>query len=137
MTQIPQRVELKMASAKSLSSASGEAVLEFKIPTPKRIMFGGFAHFDGLHPDDKITEISIVDIDGIVAPAGTKVGFFTDIDMPAINQGWYVDKNGQIDMPSIGGGEEGLGGLYVCIKAQTGDNRQDTFRVNVRWGREK
>jgi hypothetical protein len=99
-------------------------------------MFGGFAWFDGYHLDDHIAEIAVIDKDGIVAPSGTYLGFFTDPDVPPNHQGWYVDKHKEIEMPSIGGGEVGLGGLYVSIKAQTGDNRPDNFRVNVRWGKQ-
>lgn len=134
---IPDRIELKMARYKASSDANGLVVLEFKIPAPERVMYGGFAWFDGFHVDDRIEEISVVDKDGIMAPAGTKLGFFNDPDVPLDNRGWYVDKNKEIEMPSIGGGEVGLGGLYVCIKAQTGDNRPDDFRVNVRWGKSK
>jgi hypothetical protein len=134
MVDIPNRVELKMARAKVDTDGSGLAIVEFKIPTPERVMYGGFAWFNGLHVDDRLFEISIVDIDGIMSPAGTVLGYFTDNDMPADNQGWYVNKSGEINMPSIGGGETGLGDLWVRLKAQTGDSRPDTFRVNVRWG---
>lgn len=124
---------LKMCAFQQ-ATTNGTAVLSFVIPPPGRVLYGGFAWFNDWVVGDRMEKAEIVDIDGIIQPAGTVLGTFHEHTLPSGNQGWYIPPSGILEMPSVGGADYGLGGLYIRLTAHTGDGRESTFTCNVRWG---
>lgn len=135
MVYIPERGRLKLASYKATSDANGKVVLDFKIVESARLLEGGEGWFNApRHPDDKITKLCLIDVDGVAYPAGTPLVHFHDDSVAIANQGWYIPPEGKLVIPTIENPETAPGGFYIRVEAQTGDNRQDDFYINVKWG---
>ena len=80
-------------------------------------------------------EMMVVDVDGIMAPAGTVVATYTDAEVPAGNQGWFVPPGGSVQISAVGGPGRLVGGLYFRVVAHRGDGAQgQDFCANIAWG---
>jgi len=84
---------------------TGIAVVEYISPgtiggaNEGRYIMAAEAFFKTAHPEDRVTKIEVVDVDGLVSAAGTVLKTYHDDELPAENQGWYlgVDQYGPDD----------------------------------------
>ena len=132
---------LKIARMEASTDVNGEATLEIKVPGTvgdegSRLIYGGTGWFENPAHGDEIVSILIVDNDNILGyGAGAAVGSYTDTDVPASNQGWYISKtSGRMTLQAVGGEGRLVAGLYLQIKVKAAANRSDTFRANLSWG---
>ena len=139
---IPDRINMRLARGKVTTDGSGNGTLLLKVPgtaggLAQRVIEGGYGWFETPHRDDSFV-IHITDEDDILGGgAGAVVGGFTDMDVPVANRGWYFpEPNPLVDLRSLGGKGRLMGGLYLRVKVNKGDDSVDTFRINVKWGRE-
>jgi hypothetical protein len=136
---IPEYATLKLARAKA-ATVNGVATIDVKVPgTPgqdERLVNGGQAWFEQHHADDFVT-VEIVDVDGLVAPAGTVVGSYTESspELSSANYGWFIPLfSKEMHVVALAGYGHVPAGMYLRIMATTGDTRADTFRLNLIWG---
>ena len=135
---IPEKGTLRTAKVKVQTDTNGDATVLLKVPgeigVESRVIKGGNGWFDTHHADDFI-KIFISDEDDILGGgAGVIVSSYTDDDIPPANQGWYVPPSGYGDMSAIADMGSLLGGLYLKIVVKKGDNTQEWFRANIKWG---
>jgi len=127
-TNIPNRESVRIARGKVTADGSGLAEIKLQIPSAGRFVKGGVAWFDNCHADDHVL-IDLVD------GSDNIIGTFTDSDMVSESQGWYIPKPTCIlEVDSLNSAQKIPGGQYLRIKAQKGDNSQDTLRFNIKWG---
>lgn len=135
----PERGTLKTARVKIQTDINGDATILLKVPgttgVKSRLVEGGAGWFDSPHADDFI-KISISDEDNILGyGAGVEVGSYYDADVATDNQGWYIPFHSKsIDISALADMGHLIGGLYLKIAIKKGDNSQDWFRCNIKWG---
>lgn len=132
---------LKMCSAACDFDANGVALMSIKVPgtygTDVRFISGGELWTSDQHKDDRVLEVSIVDVDNILGyGANTVIQTYHDTDVPEAQQGWRIPfKRGQVDAETIGGYGVIPAELYLSIKVITGHgNATGTAYVNIEWG---
>jgi hypothetical protein len=138
---IPDRSTLKMARCKVTTDGAGLGIILLKIPGTsgvlgERIVNGGAGWFKTPHDDDYI-KVFVTDEDDILGGgAGAQIGSYTDEGVPAGNQGWYAPKSAPVFGMHKIGDMNGLlmGGLYLKMYVQKGDNSVDDFWCNLEWG---
>jgi len=132
---IPDRATVQMACGKA-ATVSGTATILIKIPAATRKIAGGSAWFETPHFDEKV-KIYVTDEDNLLGyGAGFTVGGYTDADVPADNQGLYIPKaQGFAEVQKLVDFATLPALMYLKIVGITGDNRSDTLRVNLAWGK--
>ncbi len=135
---IPSRGTLKTAKGKVQTNVNGDGVLLLKVPgvlgEKTRLIQGGAGWFDNHHADDSV-KISVTDEDNILGGgAGLEVSGYYDEEVSSDNQGWFIPLSGYIEMDAIADMAQLPAGLYLKIAVKKGDNSQDWFRCNIKWG---
>lgn len=136
---IPEKGTLKTARSKVQTNTNGDGLILIKVPgtngKKSRLVEGGEGWFDNPHPDDWV-KISISDEDNILGNgAGFEAGSYYDGEVPYDNQGWYICSHRKyVSMKALSDMGNLLGGLYLKIIVKKGDNSQDWFRCNFKWG---
>ena len=136
----PEVASMRMARMEA-DTVNGVATLKVKVPgTPgdleSRILSGGAGWFDNPQPGDYII-VHMVDDDNIMGQGvGAVVGTYTDDEVPADNQGWFINHHKKyIDIHQIAMFGVIPAGLYLRVMAYTADNRADKFRASIKWGK--
>lgn len=135
MGDIPDRATVQMARMK-VATVAGTSTCLVKIPALGRKINGGLAWFETPHFDD-ILKVFVTDEDNLLgAGAGTVIAGYTDLEVPADNQGWFLAKNAPyITIERLVEFGTLPGNMYLKIVGITGDARVDTLRVNLHWGK--
>jgi hypothetical protein len=140
ITIMPERASLQMARCKA-ATVEGVATINEKIPgTPGvdegRVVSGGAGWFETQHPDDHV-EVYLVDKDNITgAGVDAVVGSYTETDIAADYKGWFICQHKKIlDIRQLEQFGHLPAGLYLQIIATKGDLSADTFRINLKWGK--
>lgn len=124
----PAKSTLQSARGKATSNGASPATITFTVPSGGRYVEYGEGWFDNHHADDYV-KISIL------APDDSLVGTYYDSSLPANNQGFYFNKNGYAKFSKIGSDPGKLPeGFKVKVEAYKGDQSNDTFRCNMKWG---
>lgn len=127
---LPTRLALAHACGEFQTDANGEGSYDLPAPNKTRWVAGGEGEFDNPLPGDKVLGLEVIH------PTGTVIGSFTDTDMPAENQGWFIlNAVGRINVPSELGLKAIPAGCKIRIRVKKAAAVIDTFRFNVRWGR--
>ena len=136
---IPTKASLKMVRFEKVTDGSGLGQFDLKIPgttgaSDQRFIAGGRGWFETHHNKDFV-KMSMVDKDNVLGfGSGATVGTFYDSDVPVSEQGWYIPPTGVLQVDNLTNLVSLIGGLYLRIESQTGDNATDTFRGNIIWG---
>jgi len=133
---------IKLASVKASVDENGEAIALLKAPgTPGsgdgRYVSEGTGWFDSKHPDDKVIELEVVDVDNILGyGANTVLKHWCD-DEAGNNEGWYIPYHtGVAHVDTLGGYAFLPAGLYLRIVAKKGgDITTGAFYLNIKWGK--
>lgn len=132
---------LKMCSAAQDFDSNGDAVMSIKVPgtygTDVRFISGGELWTSDQHKNDRVLEVSVVDVDNVLGyGANTVIQTYHDTDVPSDQQGWRIPfKRGQVDAETIGGYGVIPAELYLTIKVTSGHgNATGTAYVNIEWG---
>lgn len=143
MANIPDTTTLLMVRAKVTTDGTGAATILLKVPgtiglVGARKMDGGLGWFNTPHADDTFM-ISHTDEDNILGyGAGFQIGTYADQDVMMANRGWYIPfhkKYAEIHKMSEVHGDL-IGGCYLKVTLQKGDNSVDVFRTNIEWGKD-
>lgn len=139
MSFLRDNVALKLARGKASTDENHKATVDIKIPgvagsEDGRVVAGGQGWFENADIDDYF-KIFVVDVDGVLAPAGTVLGSYTDVDVDVDNQGVYVPKGKEyLEVNSLGTFGFIQAGLYLRIEGYKSNNTADTLRCNIIWG---
>jgi len=140
MAGIPERAALRLARMTETTDVNGDVVLDIKIPGTigkvTRLADKGEGWFanPSIGGGDWV-EMHVVDVDGIMAAAGTIVGTYTDTEVPVGNQGWYIPPSGIIEIGKQADSGRLVAGLYLRIVAHRSDGAEnESFFVNIKWG---
>lgn len=135
------RTSLKFAKGESLS-VNGIAEIEITVPgipvwvdptsQDGRFVSGGQGWFE----NPLCGDLFIVEIQD---PGGNVVGSYADVDVPAINSGWYIPKHiGHIEVSTLNLLGWIPAGMILVIRATRSDlANNDIFRCNIRWGKDE
>lgn len=137
--RLQERATLKLVKMKA-ATVTGTATLEIKVPGTfgsgdGRLIEAGNGWFESAHPEDYV-KISITDEDDLLGlGAGFEVDSYTDKEVPAINQGWYIPGvRGEVAVTNLAGMGFVPSALYIKITAIKGTG-EGIFRANIKWGK--
>ena len=136
---------LKLARSEAACDEAGIATILIKVPgtpgsTDGRWILGGSAWFNGdWHSDDCILGVWFTDEDNILGYGpGVSVGSYTDDDLSAEQQGWFIPKNPSVvTVSALGGYGFCPAGLYIKIVGRKGGSSFTgiDLYVNMQWGK--
>lgn len=148
-TQFEKRDKtIKLANLSGSVQEDGTVTAYLKVPgTPNptgdnsldgRWISSGTAFFDVATPGDIISSVRFVDHDNMLGYGEDfVVGSYTDDELDAANQGWFIPpKKGEIKAEAIGGYGFAPAGFYIMVTAKKGGGiTTGTFYVNFEWGK--
>jgi len=115
-----------MAKGKA-TAVNGVATIIITVPAVRKVS-GGQAWFENHHPDDSVQVF-------ITLPDGTVLNTYTDTQVAADNQGWYIGPSGKTEIRQMADfGTIPQAGLQLRVVGTKGDGSADTLRTNVLWG---
>jgi len=127
---------LKLAKMSGAVADDGTVTMSIKLPSGGRYLSSGEGFFDVSTVGDEITSVRVVDTDNVLGyGGGAVIADIGDIDLDAVNQGWYIPAGG-MSFKSTGVDMFIPEGLYFEIKAKKGGGiTAGTCYVNLFWSK--